>query len=105
LDSQTLAAVGKVAGLGGVVATVLLMIFRDIIRKKIFPMLKVADAYRLLRLITLCTTLVAVVGICGWVVAPHAATIFGSPAVTTTGDVSPVVTRTNGNVSIEIKGK
>jgi hypothetical protein len=41
------------------------LLFREIIRKSIFPTLKKDDAYRLLRLISLLIWAVAVIGIGG----------------------------------------
>jgi hypothetical protein len=42
-------------------------VFRDIIRKNIFPKLPAAEAYRLLRLITVAVWSVAIAGIAAWV--------------------------------------
>jgi uncharacterized membrane protein len=58
--------IGKIAGLGGLCIGLVLYIFRDIIRKRIFPMLPPEQAYRLLRLIVLCTFVIAVIGIMLW---------------------------------------
>jgi hypothetical protein len=59
--------VGQIAGIGGLALGVLLLVFRDIIRKNIFPKLPPAQAYRLLRLITGAVWSVAVIGIIAWV--------------------------------------
>jgi hypothetical protein len=58
---------GQVAGIGGLALGVLLLLFRDIIRKNIFPRLPPAEAYRLLRLITVAVWSVAIAGIVAWV--------------------------------------
>jgi hypothetical protein len=61
--SQVLLTVGQVAGIGGVS----LLIFRDVIRKNIFPTLGQAQAYRLIRLIVSLTFAIAACGIAAWV--------------------------------------
>jgi hypothetical protein len=45
---QILKTVGQVAGIGGLALGVFLLLFRDIIRKNIFPKLPPVEAYRLL---------------------------------------------------------
>ena len=51
LDTKLLEVVGQIAGIGGLSLGVLLLIFRDVIRKKIFPMLTKEQAYKLLKLL------------------------------------------------------
>jgi hypothetical protein len=67
MDAKLLEIVGQIAGIGGLALGVLLLAFRDIIRKNIFPKLPPAQAYRLLRLITGAVWSVAVIGILAWV--------------------------------------
>lgn len=67
MDAGVLHAVGQVAGIGGLALGVFLLLFRDIIRKNIFPRLPPAEAYRLLRLITGAVWSVAIIGIVAWV--------------------------------------
>jgi hypothetical protein len=67
MDAEVLSVVGQVAGIGGLALGVFLLLFREIIRKKIFPKLPPAEAYRLLRLITIAVWSVAIVGIAAWV--------------------------------------
>jgi hypothetical protein len=62
MDADVLKIVGQVAGIGGLALGVFLLLFRDIIRKNIFPKLPPAEAYRLLRLITLAVWSLAIVG-------------------------------------------
>jgi hypothetical protein len=66
MDAKLLEIVGQIAGIGGLALGVLLIVFRDIIRKNIFPKLPPAQAYRLLRLITAAVWSVAVIGIIAW---------------------------------------
>ena len=49
MDTELIKTVGQVAGIGGVALGVFLLLFRDLIRKQIFPMLAKREAYRLLR--------------------------------------------------------
>jgi hypothetical protein len=63
-----LEAIGKVAGIGGIALGVLLFVFRDVIRRKIFSRLPAAETYRLMRLIIVLTFIAACVGIAAWVV-------------------------------------
>jgi hypothetical protein len=67
MDAAVLKAVGQVAGIGGLALGVFLLLFREIIRKKIFPKLPPAEAYSLLRLIIVAVWSVAIVGIAAWV--------------------------------------
>lgn len=67
MDADVLKIVGQVAGIGGLALGVFLLLCRDIIRKNIFPKLPLAEAYRLLRLITVAVWSVALVGIAAWV--------------------------------------
>jgi hypothetical protein len=57
----------QVAGIGGLALGVLLILFREVIRKKIFPNLSKEQAYRLLRMIVVLVFVVAIVGILAWV--------------------------------------
>jgi hypothetical protein len=67
MNAKLLEIVSQVAGIGGVSLGVLLIVFREIIRKNIFPKLPPEQAYRLLRLITGAVWSVAVIGILAWV--------------------------------------
>jgi hypothetical protein len=57
---------GQILGIGGVALGVFFLLFRELIRKSIFPMLKKDDAYRLLRLISVLVWSVAVIGLAAW---------------------------------------
>lgn len=73
MASSVLETVGQVAGIGGLALGVLLIVFRDIIRKNIFPRLPSEMAYRLLRLITVSVWSIAALGILAWVYTSTAA--------------------------------
>ncbi len=66
-EVSILKTVGQVAGIGGLALGVLLLLFRDFIRKAIFPTLAQAQAYRLLRLFLLLVWAIALVGVAAWV--------------------------------------
>lgn len=65
--TTVLQSVGKIAGIGGIGLGVLLLIFRDVVRKKIFPNLTQQQAYRLISLIVILTFAIAALGIAAWV--------------------------------------
>lgn len=67
MDAELLKIAGQVAGIGGIALGVLLLVFRDVIRKKIFPMLTKEQAYKLLRSTLLLAWLIALAGIGAWV--------------------------------------
>jgi hypothetical protein len=69
LEAEVLKTVGQIGGIGGIALGVMLFLFRDIIRKNIFPKLPAEKAYRLLRLITVCVWSLAVLGMGAWVFA------------------------------------
>jgi len=54
---------GQIAGIGGLALGVMLLVFRSVIAKNIFPRLDKQDAYRLLRLIIVLAWSVGVLGI------------------------------------------
>ena len=68
MDASLVGTLGQIAGIGGISLGVILILFRDIIRKNIFP--KFTDevlAYRLLRLVAVLARSAAIVGIGAWV--------------------------------------
>ena len=99
MDSGLLQTVGKIAGIGGLSLGVMLLVFRDIIRKNIFP--KFTDeklGFRLLRLIIVAAWSVAILGIAAWTYgraqAPpenmtliHADIIAGELSLTSVGSI------------------
>ena len=69
MDAEVLRTVGQVAGIGGIALAVVMTIFREVIRKSIFPKLDPDSGYRLLRLILVLTWSVAVAGVGAWLMA------------------------------------
>lgn len=98
VEVEVLATVGKIAGIGGIALGVMLLLFRELIRKSIFPTLKKADAHRLLRLIVVLVWSVAIAGIGAWVWAEVGTGTGGD--ISTGGDCSPVIVGTDGNVTV-----
>lgn len=66
MPMEILKVVGQVAGLAGIALGVLLLIFRDVLRKIIAPQLTKEQAYGLLRLIIVLTWTVALAGMGVW---------------------------------------
>src|SRR5947207_1809572 len=66
MEEHLLQAVGKIAGIGGLSIGVFLLLFREVIRKNIFPTLSDDHAYRLIRQFMYLTFGIAVCGIAAW---------------------------------------
>jgi hypothetical protein len=58
---------GQIAGIGGLALGVLLVLFREVIRKAAFSKVNAEHAYKIIRLIIVLTWTVALVGIGAWV--------------------------------------
>ena len=67
MDAQILRIFGGVAGLAGLAIGMILLLYREIVRKSIFPTLTRTDAYRLLRTIAILSWSIAMFGILCWV--------------------------------------
>ncbi|QRY31180.1 hypothetical protein JVX96_24355 [Variovorax sp. PDNC026] len=63
---ESITEFGKVAGVAGVALGVLLVVFRDVLRRTLFSTLTAQNSYRLLRLIIVLTWSVAIVGMVVW---------------------------------------
>jgi hypothetical protein len=98
MDSDLIRIFGQVAGIGGLALGVFLLLFRDVIRKKIFPQLTKRQGFHVIVLFLVLVWSVALAGIGAWVWADNGATI------ETHGPGSPVVQGTNGNVTITNQG-
>ncbi|WP_305822207.1 hypothetical protein, partial [Massilia brevitalea] len=61
-----LVALGKVGGIAGVSLGIFLVVYRDVLRKKIFAKLPTKESYQLLRLIIVLTWTIAVLGLAAW---------------------------------------
>jgi hypothetical protein len=69
MEPEILKIVGQVAGIGGIALGVFLLIFRDVVRKNIFPSLTKTHAYHVIRLVLILAFLVALAGIAAWLVS------------------------------------
>ena len=58
--------VGATSGLAGLAVGMIVILFKEVIRKRIFPMLPKREAYGLLRLVLVLSWSIAVVGIGAW---------------------------------------
>src|SRR5450432_810659 len=66
MEADILRVVGGVAGLAGLAVGMILLLYREILTKSVFPTLAKKDAYRLLRSIALLSWSVAMCGIVAW---------------------------------------
>lgn len=67
MDATLFETLGQIAGIGGVALGVFLLLFRDVIRRNIFPNLTREQAYKIIRLVLVLTFLIALAGIGAWV--------------------------------------
>jgi hypothetical protein len=67
MDVQVFRTLGGIAGLAGLAIGMILLLYREIVRKNVFPTLTKRDAYRLLRNIAVLSWSIAMFGILSWV--------------------------------------
>lgn len=96
MEAEILKTVGQIAGIGGLALGVFLLLFRELLRKSIFPTLTKERAYRLLLVIALLVWSVALAGIGTW------AWVEMNPTVSqiTHGDGAPAIHGVGGDVII-----
>ncbi len=97
MEAQVIESVAKAAGIGGIAIGALMLVFRETLRKSIFPMMTREQGYKTIRMILVMVWTVALAGIAAWVWAgsrPPGETL------TTSGDGSPIVRDVNGSVNI-----
>lgn len=58
--------VGKIAGIGGLSLGIFFLLFKEIIRKNIFPRLEKQHAYKIITLISILIWSIAIIGVTGW---------------------------------------
>jgi len=63
VDYKILETVGRVAGIGGLALGVFVLLFRDVIRKNVFPQLTKDQAFHIIRLFLFLTFTIATLGI------------------------------------------
>ena len=66
MNFEILKITGQIAGIGGLAFGALILVFRDVIAKNIFPNLAKHQAYSLLRLVVILVWSVAMAGIAAW---------------------------------------
>ena len=68
LYKEIIQIMGQIAGIGGLSLAMILILFRDIIQKKIFPKLTRAQSVSLLKYIIIVAGCIAFIGLLSWVV-------------------------------------
>jgi hypothetical protein len=66
METNILETVGQIGGIGGISLGVFLILFRDLIGKKIFPQLTKQQAYKLLVLLSILIWLLTGTGLVLW---------------------------------------
>ncbi len=66
MDIEILKSVGQFAGIGGLSLGIFFLLFKELIRKNIFPKLEKDHAYKLIRLFSLLIWSVAIIGLFCW---------------------------------------
>lgn len=65
-EYSLLEKIGQIAGIGGLALGIFLLIFREVLRKNIFPSLNRQQAYNIIKLVLILTFLIAIFGITAW---------------------------------------
>ncbi|MFS4456676.1 hypothetical protein [Maribacter sp. 2304DJ31-5] len=71
MNPELFNVLGKIAGIAGLSIGLILVIFREIIRRKIFPNLTKEQGYKILRLIIIFVFIIAMSGIVAWTYTEH----------------------------------
>jgi hypothetical protein len=95
MDSNLFKVAGAVAGIGGIALAAVVFIFREVIRKQIFPQLTKHQAYNLLNRIILLTFVIGAMGIGAYVVTANWNGVVDSNQNSTT---TPVTADLSGTV-------
>jgi hypothetical protein len=67
MHDDILERLGRIAGVAGIALGVTLLVFRDVLKKRIFPKLTRAQATHLLRLVIVLTWSIALAGLAAWI--------------------------------------
>jgi len=67
MHDNILELLGRIAGVAGIALGVTLFVFRDVLKKRIFPKLTRAQATHLLRLVIVLTWSIALAGLAAWI--------------------------------------
>jgi hypothetical protein len=71
IDGTLIREIGQIAGIGGLALGTLALVFREVIRKNIFPNLTKTHAFQIIRLILILTFSIAALGISAWAFVPR----------------------------------
>ncbi len=107
MELQALETLGKVAGIGGIAVGVMLLVFRDALRKSILSKMTRQQSFRIVTMSMVLVWSVALAGIAAWAwteTRPDGTGPSGGSSVTTSGDNSPVIQDVNGSVKINSGG-
>lgn len=67
MEIELLKTVGQIAGIGGLSIGLVFLLFREVIRKNIFPNLTKAQSFKVITIVVICTWSIALAGIAAWV--------------------------------------
>jgi hypothetical protein len=106
MNMQLIKAMGELGGVGGLAIGGLVLVFQDVLRKKIFPTLRPEAGFRMLRLIVVLTWSVGALGILAWayVQVNEKNANGGNITQTTSGPGSPAIAHVNGDVNYNYSG-
>ena len=102
MELQILETTGKVAGIGGLALGVIVILFREAIRKVVMPKLTRAQGFRIIVLILVLTWSAGLAGIGAWAWAARekASASADNSTIKTEGNNSPVIKDVTGTVTI-----
>lgn len=106
MDIEILKTVGQIAGIGGLSLGIFFLLFKELIRKNIFPKLETDHAYKLIRLFSILIWSAAIVGLICWFLLEYKEKDERKNALnqilnTTHGVNSPIVIGTQNGVSMQ----
>jgi hypothetical protein len=79
MSTDVFRSIGSTAGLAGLAIGMIVILFKEVIRKRIFPQLPTKQAYQLLRTILFLAWSIAIVGIGSWTYLQLSARPIGQP--------------------------
>ena len=94
---------GKIAGIAGIALGILFLTFQSIIQKNIFPNLSKEHGYKVIRMIVVACTMIAVLGIGAWVYANQQEKDGQKIEVRVEGRVTDVNGNGLGNVEVSVQ--
>jgi hypothetical protein len=98
MNLELLKMLGQIAGIGGIALGVFLLLFRDVIRKKIFPKLSQKQGYHVILIFMILSWSVAIAGVAAWVIIKTKSESASNIAT------RPVLTASLWKVNLDTKG-